>query len=485
MKKLFLFLIMFFLAGSPSSAFSLVFPYQKCEKKNTEYTQEITSESAVTEADFCIQCQEDPIWSKLWKHIQSTVESLSIPKQCFLAMAIRGNKLFPDKQYISCSQSQLRNFDGYTKLCVNEDYVNMIQQAFADMSYCFNYTWHRQKEIFHLINQESGGILNIQSPTSARCLGQITTDYVKHDVNKYIQSTKRKRPLKYSEIYDEVIQRCPHLEQKVLKNLNSMTCQMIRDPYVCLFYTFFGLEKNHRKISDSLNSVTSYMGNREFSKEDKQKFKLPIKVNEMLNIQVEFNGKKSHWVFWDDSELYDTLKNIRASKKPFKILRTKKTPLFKNQEDIELLFNYWSYNGGNSLASSRLIPMVERLKQNLSQSCKSADSEKPRCIAREQIKKGQSLNSNTVLPFFENDLLANYPSRSKSRRTEVAYYVRKVIQTNKNVFGYKNESQQTNTMINFYRKAFSFKKRNVELDHNTAEEFQKNVSEVCPETDFI
>ena len=343
-------------------ASSLVFPYQNCAEKNEKYTQEIAFDPAVTEADFCPHCHRGSPLSKIWSQIRATIESLSIPKQCFLAMAIRGNKIFPDEQYISCSQNNLRNFDGNIKLCVNKNYVNMIQQAFADLSYCFNYSWARQKEFFHLINQESGGILNAQSHTSARCLGQVTTDFVKDDVNKYIQSRKKKQPLKHSEIYDEVIQRCPNLKQKVLKNLNSMTCQLIRDPYVCLFYTFFGLEKNHRKMADSLNSVTNYMGNKEFGEEDKQKFKLPIKVNEMLSVQVEFNGKKDHWLFWDDSELYDTLKKIRNSKKAFKILRINKTLLFKNQENIELLFNYWSHNGGSSLASSRLIPHGRKAK---------------------------------------------------------------------------------------------------------------------------
>ena len=129
--------------------------------------------------------------------------------------------------------------------------------------------------------------------------------------------------------------------------------------------------------------------------------------------------------------------------------------------------------------------MVERLKQNISKSCRQAEAKKTRCIARKKIKKGQSLSSATVLPFFENDLLLNYPSRRKKRRKEVAYYVRKIIQTNKDVFGYEKHSKQTNTMINFYKKAVRFAKKNMELDQDSAEKFQKNVSEVCPKADFI
>ena len=257
----------------------------------------------------------------------------TIPKQCFIAMAIRGNTLFPSKQYVHCEAKNEAYFHKGRKFCINEDYINTIYSAWKDITECFNYGLERQEEVFHLINRESGGVLNARSVTGARCLGQVTIDYVKTINNN----------LKNSSLYKKLKQRCPKLvEEKVLKDINFITCQTSMDPYTCLFYTLYGLERNHEKMKTNLQSKLDYMGTREFPEEIKRKYDLPIKLNEMLHITgTTKNGNSFNWIVWDDSEFYHLWKKIDTSKE----LTIKKAPLFKKQADVEQMFNYWAHNG--------------------------------------------------------------------------------------------------------------------------------------------
>ena len=303
-------------------------PYDsQCTKYNIQRTNQLIQDPSITEASFCEQC-ESHLANTLETYISIKEKFTAIPKECFLAMALRGNKLFPSNQYVYCGSKQERSFSKDRKLCINEDYINMIYKAWREMTECFNYTLERQREIFHLINQESGGVLNIRSASGARCLGQVTINYVK-TINTLINSVDKKNPLKYSNIYKEVTQRCPQLSEKVLKDINFITCQTSMDPYTCLFYTFYGLERNHRIMTDRLQSKLNYMGDREFPKNIAHKYQLPIKLNEVLHIKgTTKNGNSVDWVIWDDSELYDLWKKMDESKD----MTIKKVPLLKSKK---------------------------------------------------------------------------------------------------------------------------------------------------------
>lgn len=462
---------------------SLVFPYQKCSKQIENYTKNLVNNVSDTEAKFCPECSKEDLSFNpfsIFKNTNDELHKFIIPKECFIAVSARGNKMFRTNQYVRCKNKEDTRYHKGYRICANEEYIDMIQKTFSHIARCFNFDIHRQKEIFHLINQESGGILNARSKTRARCLGQVTIDYV-NDINRYIRSAKRsKQHLKYAEIYNEVIQRCPELEKAVLKDINSITCRMTQDPYTCLFYTFFGLEQNHRKIKDNLNSETNYMGNKAFTKAEKEKFKLPIKLKEILNVEALVDGKKIHWTFWDDSEVYQAFKK---SKRDIKVLSVEKIPLFENQDDIELLFSYWSHNGGSTFSKGRMISMIEKLKQNISRSCKN-NSKEHRCYLRKQIQKGQSISANgALIESFEMDILRSYPSRRRIRREEVAYYVRNLMNTSKRVFNYKENSGQTQEMVKYYKKAVKFK--DIELSEEDANRFQQHISQVCPKIEIL
>ncbi|MDE0518836.1 MAG: hypothetical protein OXH36_04695 [Bdellovibrionales bacterium] len=289
-------------------------PYDsQCTKHKIQRTNDLAQDPSITEADFCEQC-ESYFANTLEDYISIKEIFTAIPKQCFLAMALRGNRLFSYDQYVHCESKNQASFDKRRKFCINEDYINTIYEAWTDVAECFNYSLERQKEIFHLINQESGGILNIKSKTGARCLGQVTIDYVK-TINTLIRSADKKNPLQHSEIYTEVAQRCPQMTEKALENINFITCQTSLDPHTCLFYTFYGLERNHRIMTNNLQSKLDYMGNREFPESVAHKYQLPIKLNEMLHITgTTKNGNSVDWVIWDDSELYELWERIDDSK---------------------------------------------------------------------------------------------------------------------------------------------------------------------------
>lgn len=463
-------------------------PYQNCNTVNEKFTQKITQDVEKTEAGFCFFCKRNTPGIDTMQIVQSIEEIFTdvIPKKCFLAMAARGNQLYKEesKRYKYCHEKNSRSITHHRKLCINEQYINMVHKAFHTMSKCFDFDKDKQAEILGLINQESGGVLNVASSKGARCLGQLTKDYVV-EINRHIKSRKWKEPLKHSEIYDEVVQRCPTLNNLVLsskeikKDNAYLTCQLTQDPDTCLFYTFLGLEKNHRQMKESLQSKSNYMGSREFTPSEKDKFQLPIKLNEMLNVTVKFKGETVKWTFWDDSELYDV---IKKNEDRLEVLEVQKVLLFQEEKHIETIFNYWGHNGGGSYTDKRMVAMVERLKRSMARSC--SDSEKRlRCRLRKSIQNGESLSATQALSFFEKDLEANYPSEDPNRRNEVAYYVRKILKTSQHVFGYEKNSKDTNTMKARYQRFFQF--GDISLKDEEAEAFQKLVSEQCPKVDFI
>jgi len=481
--KSYFFIFLFLFKPVSAQEGDIAYPYQSCNLHNIAFTKQII-ENSESEAGFCTECnsQRNSFYS-LIQQLQQPQKIINIPKECFLAMSIRGNQLFSKKQYIYCADKDHTRSSGYKKICVNKDYIDTIHKAFHELSDCFDFSPEEEKSIFALINQESGGILNVRSQFGARCLGQITKDYVE-EINRYIKSSKSKNPIDYSEIYTQASTKCPKLENLVLKTAQVkkrnayLTCQSTRDPYICLFYTFFGLKKNYKRIHDSLKGQSDYMGNRSLSSLQiyKQNTRFhnafSINLNEMLNMKLRLNGKEEHWVFWDNSELYDTLKKLEKTAAQVEILEAEKTPIFKNDKEIETMFLFWSHNGGGTYSRFRMVDLIEKLKINIAQPCRRLQTKM--CKMRQKIQTKQSLSLKDVLPYFEGYLERTYPSKRQSRRREVSNYARNVLTTYSKVFNYPNPE-----MINRYRKAFQHKKEQLELDKEDAQAFQQLVAEKC------
>ena len=461
----------------------LVLPYQKCGQGAVARTQKwIESLSlAETEAEFCFECRREAGSSfaaqSAARQIKEAETAISLPKECFLAMAVRGNRTFKKSQYVDCGESN-SYFQRKTKLCVNNEYIEALQKLFFKMADCFSYTSARRQQIFHLINQESGGIVNILSESEAKCLGQITGDYVK-TLNNQIKSKQKSGPIKHTrDIYSEVIQKCPELSEKKLKKSPRLICESTKDTYACLLYSFLGLERNLRSIRENLDFVPEYMGAREFNETDGAKLSsaFPLTVSEMARVKVRLNGEEKEWLIWGDADLYDTLQEEKEKGNSPVILSAEKIPLFQRREDIELFFNYWAHNGGGSLAGTRMISMMERLKQRLSSSC-NPRSNSLDCLSGSSVLQEEGLSNKDAVSFFAEDLFDDYPG-SFNRKTEVSQYVNKIINTSQNVFAFKEKSEGTNNMLNHYKNAFKY--GDIKLSDENAVNFQKHIDGICP-----
>ncbi len=478
------FLIVFFPIVSFAAVSDILFPYQNCDDSSLNYSNRIVSEVDAFLFKYGLKeeiSKEQTTESELFYFKgESMIDVIdeeivfqpAVPKECFLAIALKGIRIFSDERHSYCSRTTDIRPSASRKLCINEDYIDMVYTAFAEMSMCFNYDEKRQLEVFRLISQESSWLLNIRSPTGARCLGQLTSDNIE-TVNNYISFSKSSE----SSIYNKVITRCPFLEDKILKDEDSLTCRMTHDPYTCLFYTFFDLEKNNRSIKENLQRASNHIeSKKEFFALKKQKFKLPIKLNEMLAVWGEFDGREVNWLFWDDSEVYDTFNRFpdeRLAK-----LETKKVPIFKNQKEVELLFNYWAHNGGAILTGDHMISMIKKMKQKLALSC-DPESEAERCRLREIVQRGEGLDTDIWQSYFDEDLFEYYPHESEERRKEVASYIRDIADKNKNVFSYQKGTKNTNIMLDYYEKAVQSTSRNIYLSNEDAVNFQKHIAQEC------
>ena len=462
-------------------------PYQKnCSEK--ENTKKILFSQQETKAGRCHVCSlQDDNYATL-KEIDLEVQrnTNSIPKECFLAMAVRGNQIFEIPQYNYCDkEKQLKPNEGQ-KFCMNEDYITAIHQAFERISFCFGFDKKRKEDVFYLINHESAGILNVRSERGARCLGQITEGYVK-DINRIIDT---QNPI-YADIWTSALKKCSDLDSFLI-DMKYITCQSTQNPYTCLLYTFFGLEKSHKNLKERLNSNPDYMGNKKAFKTADEMFpeqkgepphaksryekflaKRPIKRNEMLTVKATHKeGGDIDWVIWDDSEIHGLYNRIDWTKE----VNIQKEPLFNKEKDIETMFTYWSHNGGHSLSRGRFSRRVEKLKQSIAESCSDTDKSLRRCRMREQIKSGQGVSSSLALEFFYNDILHNYSSKNLARREEVANYVSNVVGSHDIIFPDEDDNKQRNTLLGYHEK------NGIDIHGTTeAQDFQNEVSEICPE----
>ena len=463
------------------SFLALALPYERdCSQHKINNTKQFSSDDKGTEAGYCPECpQNDSAQIKIISQTQDLINN-SIPKKCFLAMAVRGNQLFPTWRYNYCKTEKQSRAEKRQKFCMNKDYITAIHQAFERMSFCFDFDNKKEEEAFFLINHESGGILNVRSKYGARCLGQITEDYV-NEINTIISTANKTNPHKHADIWTSALNKCPDLDSFLIEEMKYITCKSTQNPYTCLLYTFFGLEKSHKNLKERLNSNFNFMGTRKFIAEN-IKFSQggetktiyenflknrPIKKNEMLTVRATSkSGADIKWVIWDDSEFHGLYEKIDWTKK----VNIQKKPLFNNEKDIETMFIYWSHNGGHSLSRDGFSQRVKKLKQNIARSCSDKDTS-PRCQMREQIKNGQGVSSSLALKFFSNDIRSSYPSTKSTRRNEVANYVSNIVDSHDTIFPNK-DSKNRETMVKYHEKN--------KINSEEAEAFQDTARQMCP-----
>ena len=475
-------------------------PYQTtCTEGQKERTEKFSSFQ--TEANYCFSCEannSDSITDIL--SYQNISYHNTIPKECFLAVALRGNRIFSNR-YDYCSSEDNRSSLKGQKFCINEDYITAIYESFKKMSACFNFDKTMQEDLFHLINHESGGILNARSESNARCLGQITKEYVEH-INNIIRTANWKRPHPATFIWKDILKKCPDLERAQIKCdyiknsagerkclLPTINCQATQNPDKCLLYTFFGQKKAFENILERFNSPSGFMGNKEFPQpkefipkeqtKARERYQnmlnlLPMRRKEMLVMKVTLKtGQKRTWVMWDDSEIYKNKLHTKIDwSQPTEI---KKISFFENERDIRTMFTYWSHNGGVSLSRGGFTRRLERLKQDIARGSCAVGSEELRCQMRSRLEEGKKIPNSLALKYFEKDLYRTYGGEivGQNRKLEVSKYVRNTIDSRSIVFDSSNEEYK-NQILKHYEKSG--------IDESTANQFLKDTDKICPKS---
>ena len=201
-----------------------------------------------------------------------------MPLECFFAGAIRGASIYdPGESFYYCEKNSNRpgnmpvvdesknpRIVSPRRACLNKDYMYLTARAFNKTADCFGFNKLEKEDIFRLFNHESSFLHNIKSPTGAKCYGQLTNGAIT-EINKQIYFSDTSSRLPYSHIFNEVIDKCPGLQNAVLNpeiyksekqagkksiakfraivSRSPTSCKITQNPYSCLFYAFYNIKK--------------------------------------------------------------------------------------------------------------------------------------------------------------------------------------------------------------------------------------------------
>ena len=318
------------------------------------------------------------------------------------------------------------------RACLNRDYVDLTANAFNETADCFGFSKSEKERAFKLLNHESSFLHNVASPTGAKCSGQLTRKTIK-EINKQIYFRDTSHPLPYSYIFDEVMERCPGLQTAVVdsqitesvteaggKSMENfedifsgmpVSCKITQTPYSCLFYAFYNIKKNFGEVTAYLNRPSSYSDRQGIPVEFRERFLLPIKLNEIL-VVTDTEGRQM--IFWDDSELWHS--SLRDYS-PEKLEDIKKVPLFENEEEVVELFGYWTYNGGISVAIQHMPAFIKQLKQSIAVPC-LPNSIEHNCQYRLSIQQELGLQTADIKRDFQVYIREHYGVKNPDENKE-------------------------------------------------------------------
>ena len=426
-----------FLAGAEE----LKLPYEECHWANREYTENMLKQvrgalsPATTEAAACSHCSRlEPIEHKPSSSLgdvsvkQAAEQASYIPDMCFLASMFNtkepgknnfyycqggGKWLSKTMNFHSCEnvraglgcslglardQQEGSSRDIHPrKYCLNQEYVQMTAKAFRQTSDCFDFSPKEQRDLFTMLNHESGFALNARSSTHARCYGQITMD-VFHAVNRYVHyKDKEKAWRSQSGIYEDVMKKseCSFLGDKMVRlpfeqgykgsvdnydkkfndefsnNWSRMTCPATRDPYTCLFYSMYFYKLQQHLFFSEYHEIPKDIGlwDREKYGSSAGDFYAPIRLNEIVIVKgkiTKTNGEEVYveWLIDSDHEL----KKILDTKFTYNRddLRIQKINVY--DEDGGDLFRdvtQISYNGGRKIIKGYFPEYMNNLKRQV------------------------------------------------------------------------------------------------------------------------
>ncbi len=353
-------------------------------------------------------------------------QSPPLPDICFYAGMLRHPRAVQFNYY--CKNKDQKNPFTVRKYppCISRPYVQKTARAFNDLASCFGLSAKEKKEYFITLNHESAFILNAKSSTSARCYGQMTLDRAS-DINKYIYDIqKRSRPTSswgdYHDIYNHASARCPDLKKKLLppdlleqnftgkkwtekltrhtKN-SPFTCNIIEDPYSCLFYSMFNLRISQKDVEEKYNHPVDNLGSLEIPKDIQRHFQIfdeRLKLNELLSVKgfTTVGGKRTEvsWLLLPE-EVYSL---FVKHKKPFKELRVQRVTLFP-PEPLKHHFAHTAHNGGHTVGKSKFVGFMKQTRRALSNGT-SCNRRKTCKRLRDSLLNNQLLSTRDLQALF-------------------------------------------------------------------------------------
>ena len=277
--------------------------------------------------------------------------------------------------------------------CLNEEYTAMTAKAFHDVAECLNIP---PKMAFSILHHESRFLLNNESGTGALCHAQVTGNAVA-DFNTFIDN-KPNYPSMTDLLPENIQERCPEKWKHFKKADTTYNSRHKR----------FEIKSDHDRCKLNLNPYTCFFYGLAYIK---------ILMNTVENIVQKTNkieiAKKNNQtlIFWGEEEKRATEKKIGEE------LETEEIKIFFDEDSLKETLTIIGYNGGPSVPVPVFQDFMTYLKKTLSNR------------KNEELRR-HLLSGGLKIDFFTNNftefLKRNYPSRKKSRRSEVADYLNKV-----------------------------------------------------------
>ena len=424
-------------------SFAIEAIYEDCNWKSKSWTEKLVktindkNRSASEAEAVCHRCTKTSPHDLELTALQATADDLNaVPMECFLAGAIKKYKQKGSrKRFYYCESPDSLNIQNNMPVrdttgqdrriyprspCLNKDYMNMIRDSFHYMAECFGFETDLPY-LFSLFNHESSFILNKQSNTGARCVGQLTKDTVK-TINKYIYMSQDPELQHYHNIYKQALLKCPDLEtrlsflpKELLRSRNptflklrrihnniSITCLTTQDPDICFFYSLYNISVNRKRLTFKLESLHENLPeNLEIPKAMKETFKMPVLLNEMVRVKGTVTTdagaeKEIDILLENDYEIHQEMSRYKYNPEE---LQVTKQPVYDFNKAAEWAMLYLAYNGGMSVMDTYFKEFLIKKKRRLAsgKTCKGENRSTPICRNQKRLQQGQSMEPDFSL----------------------------------------------------------------------------------------
>ena len=284
--------------------------------------------------------------------------------------------------------------------CLNLDYISITAKAFHDVAKCLSV---RPKLAFSILHHESRFLINNESPSGALCHTQVTGNAVE-DFNSFLEGKSSHYSIEA--LNPKIIaKKCPKawkhfnkVEAQLNKNEKGYfiktekdKCKLNTNPYTCFFYGLAYIKIIQNLVVKNVENLNT------------------IELAEESNVIM---------IFKDEAE-----KNKTEAKLGRKV-KSKKVPIFPNEEELIRILTIIGYNGGTSIPIVFFKDYITNLKGSL--------SNKNNYRLRTTFLSRAGLSSEFFTHSFTKYLLKEYKGGAR-RKSEVANYLKKIKRDGKSL----------------------------------------------------